>query len=226
MDLKWILLIIFSVIALIFICIELFYCFKDDEKKRKFFKCFSSGMVIPLLIIINPQNWLLYIAAIFAVLGDLFLIIKVKNSSFKSFTIGAICFAMSHLIVSLKLLEYIQNTVGHISIYVYFGLICFIALSVILAVIYDKKAPFAYRVGAPIYASFLLLNIGLNLSLVFIANNALFLIPMFGYIIFMLSDSLIGVSHIVKQFKRKHFYVMLTYLIALYMILISLAFLI
>lgn len=214
--------IIFFALGSAFSIIELVFCYLEKEKYRKIFKCLASGMIIPCLVAINPLNYMIYVAAVFAVIGDFFLMIKIQGSRSKGLIVGGVFFALMHLSLIIVEIRLINNVIT-VPIYAYLvGFLLF--LSFILCFVYfAKKIPTVFRVGAPLYASTILINIVFTILLAVYVSDLRYLIISGAYLVFLLSDSLIFISKVTHKIKRHHFWIMLTYLIALYTILITLA---
>ena len=121
-------LLVLSIFYILVSLISLYFCFINHHKIRKIFKAIPTLILIILLIILLYKHPLIYLALIFGLLGDLFLLSFNK----KMFLIGGICFLIEHFL-NLHVVFLISNT--SIPLYlliIYFPLIILIFIGGIL----------------------------------------------------------------------------------------------
>lgn len=211
----------------VFIClyaisciIHLLFCFLENEKFRKWSKCFCMGLLAIAVFFFAPQYPLIYISIILGFLGDLFLL-KKENAFY--LTIGAISFAAMHGLNMYIICSYLSYSVNW-SVFV-ISLIG-LAIFIIYGKLTKRKVPPAIRKGALGYF-FLLLFATVIAGLLLIDSLSLGSIIIFtGYILFLCSDICLVIFNYVHHVKRKHFWVMLTYLSAQTLIYIGMILLI
>lgn len=196
--------------------IHLYYCFKEIEKNRKITKCFLMPLLMLILISVKCESILLYLALTFSTIGDIFLIRKEKKPLF---VIGAIAFLLTHvcylvfmhneLVISVSTIWYVIMCISIIVL-----LMVFIK---ILSKHFKKLTPACF-----IYALVLLLE--LTFSIIAIKTNKACTqyIMIFGFSLFILSDSILAYTKFVKDVKRRDFYIMGTYVSAQIAIIFSL----
>ena len=211
----------------VFICLyavscilHLIFCFLENEKFRKWSKCFCMGLLAIAVFFIAHDHPLIYISIILGFLGDLFLL-KKDNSFY--LTLGATSFAAMHGMNMYIICSYLSYSVNW-SVFVIslVGLITFLVYGKLT----KRKVNPIVRKGALGYF-FLLLFAAIIACLLLIDTLNFGSILIFsGYLLFLCSDICLVIFNYVHHVKRKHFWVMLTYLSAQTLIYIGMILLI
>lgn len=210
-------------IALLFsylgICVfHLICCFFQLEKLRKITKPFCLTPLIGFTIYSFTTHPAIYIGLGFALLGDIFLIF-VDNK--KCFVFGTLFFLASHIcffIECTRLLSY------RLPPWFYVLIISIIVLLTIGLFPISKNIAGRIAICGNSYGLFLILMIIMGILLT-VDNPHIYpgLLVIFGYVLFIISDSILTVSTFIIDFKRKDFYIMATYLSAVFLIITGLS---
>lgn len=200
--------------------LHLVFCFLEKEKFRMWSKCFCMGFLAIAMFFYAPDHPLIYTAVILGFFGDLLLL---KKNNYFYLTIGAGSFAAMHGINMYIICSYLSYSVNW-SVFVIslVGLITFIVYGKLT----KRKVHSVVRKGALGYF-FLLLFATIIASLLLIDSPNLGSIMIFvGYLFFLTSDISLVTFNFIHHVKRKHFWVMTTYLIAQTLIYIGMILLI
>lgn len=200
-------------------CIHLYASFVENKKLRNISKPFIlSSLLGYYCLAAREVRVFIILALIFSWLGDVFLIGK----GVKWFTVGGICFEISHIFFILGYLKDIEFANINKVIIIVLELLYFIVVSVIFSRLkkYLPKALFY-----PMYM-YLFVNGSMNCFALFrllSSNNTTFLISFIGALLFFASDSILFFVRFKKGVsQKKHFYVMLTYSIGELLIVLGL----
>lgn len=210
---------VFMAASLYFSTIHLFFCYKLNEKMRKLTKVLCVAFLSLSLIFFAPSWPLIYLGTICGFIGDYFLI---KKEKMRYLMAGIILFFIGHIFYILQLMIIINSPI--------WGYILYIGLSLFLIVLgqvifYPKLKYLTHNSTNLGIAYFVTMTSALILSIISISvlSNALYLIlVIFGYVLFIISDSTLLYTTYIKHYKRADFYIMLTYLAAQYLITIGL----
>lgn len=188
---------------------HLYFCFSEMESERKITKLILMPSLILYLLISKTENYLLYIALGFSFLGDLFLILKMKHH----FIYGAGSFFIAHIIYIIAI---VSMGIGTLKIFDYLSIS--ILLIIYLAFVYiiiSKKTFKNYTLPVSLY----ILTLLIALILSFLTNNILTSI---GYLVFITSDSILIINKFILQIKKRHLYIMFSYILAQVFIILGL----
>lgn len=206
-------------IILLFICsaIHLYHSWIDDSAKRKY----TKGLLLPLIIgfylasSVSP-SWVLIVALAASWLGDVLLIPKGN----KWFTAGGISFMVTHflfIVVYAQQVDFSSIAWAYIipAVIVYYGISVY--------VVYTLKPTTPKVMLAPM-VFYLMCNSTMNvfsmMQLISVRNTAA-LIAFIGAVLFFISDCTLYLTRYHKNknliFKR-HFTVMLTYILGEFLI--------
>ena len=210
-----ILLIVFAVVSLI----HLIFCALEMEKARKITKPFCLAVLLIASIVEAPESFIIYIGILCGLIGDIFLI---ENKNPKRFIWGTAFFSIGHLCYLLEMVL----TVGIVNIewYAYvITLVLYLAFSISTyyisrKVIIDHPRYFNFYAG--LLAMNFLVAVLLTIFNPIIFNSFIYII--IGYFLFILSDTLLVNSTFIKDFKKRDFYIMATYLCAEFLIVFGL----
>lgn len=214
-------IIIFSVLLLIFIILELVFCFQENTKYRMIFKCFPLLLISIFILIYDSKLYLLSIAAFLYFIGD-FLLLSNKKTLF---TLGAFSFFLGHTLLLARIITVFRYIEG-----LYYSLIpTFICLILIVIFLY-KYLGKLFIGGALAYLGILfyifsyLIIYHINLCIID-SFSPLLLFLSLGFLIYFISDILVVLKRFKGHIKREDFYIMSTYYLANIIIFYSLSFL-
>ena len=214
---EYITILVISIIFLILSTISLYYCYKENQKLRKIRKPFPILSLITLLMAVAINEPILYLALICGLIGDLFLISFNK----RMFLAGLSFFLIEHFINFYAL--YRLTNVFNNYFYLVYGILLFV-VPIISSIVFKKFAKPLFTVTGRIYMATLLMHIISSIYLTVATNNLLLICYTFGYLMFLISDSLIAQKRFIAPFKKIQFFVMITYYIAQALIYIPLLF--
>lgn len=190
--------------------------FLEKETARKIVKVFCLIPLLALTIILIPDHRFIRVALLFGLLGDIGLLSRRKVPFF----LGNIAFLLEHVAIILEIYFYYFPYVGGTLPYYYF--IIFGVIYIALIAIFVKKI---YKLCGSLPQALLGLNymiIVIMMCLTTLVSSIYhyqwILISFIGYLFFLISDSIIVVTTFKKDIKRRHFYIMSTYLIAQFLI--------
>ena len=207
------------IIFLVSTIIHLYASFVENKKLRNISKPFILSSLLGYYYFAASEIRIyIILALIFSWLGDVFLIGK----GVKWFTVGGICFEISHIFFILGYLIDINFANINKFVVIGFELIYFVIVSIIFSRLkkYLPKALFY-----PMYM-YLFVNGTMNCFALFrllSSNNLTYLISFIGALLFFASDSILFFVRFKKGCSQKiHFYVMLTYSIGELLIVLGL----
>ncbi len=200
--------------------LELIFSFLVLSKPRAIVKPFCLLFLIIAVAIALYDHPLLYVAIFFGFLGDIALLFKNKKAGL--FT-GISFFFVEHFLLFFELTFFYTAAVGIILswwIYLIVALIYVLVILISFKQIYKlTKKLYLTVIGVNYTASlFLLLNFSLILT-IYAYQWVLFVF--IGYILFIISDSILTTGIYIKKHKRHHFFVMSTYLAAQFLIVLG-----
>lgn len=199
---------------------HLVFCFLENEKLRVWSKCFCMGLLAVAIIFLIPNHPLVYLSVILGFVGDLFLL---KKDNYLYLSVGATSFAAMHGINMYIICSYLSYSVNW-SVFVIslIGLITFIAYGKLT----KRKVHPIVRKGALGYFFLLLFSAIISLLLLIDSFSTGSILIFAGYLFFLSSDICLVIFNYVHHVKRKHFWVMSTYLTAQTLIYIGMIILI
>lgn len=205
------------ILFLIVSILHVISCYKEITKLRNI----TKPLLMPILIfnfLFNGKdiNTIIILALFFGFLGDVFLI-KSKNSKF--FIMGLLSFLIGHIFYIVELFKNI-NFKNFYFIYL-FSLLIPILISYF---VYNKIKNYLGSFKAPVIIYIFIIATMLCLSIFYFLTNttSLPLIAMLGAILFVLSDSILSISTFKGSFKRDSFFIMITYIMAQFLLSYSL----
>ncbi len=210
---------LFKVVLLVVSVFHLYACIKGKEKIRRVTKCLLMPTIILIIIFSEKINLYLIIGLIFSLLGDFFLLWNTKK---KFFVFGLFSFLICHIfyiIAFISKLSYDFNLTIYL-IFIGVGIIFVLVANKITSKNMKKLSTicnlYAYIIFTGIVCSALLIidNKDFNSNLV-----------LFGYLLFMISDSTLAYTTFKKDIKYSNFYIMMTYILAQFLINMGLLYL-
>lgn len=202
---------------LIFIVTSSIHLYASFNKNRKL-RAISKVLIIPSLLIYyvfktNNIETYFILALLFSWFGDLFLILRGN----KYFAIGGVSFGLSHIFFIISYIKKMNNM--YIPFYIY--ILALIYFIVTLIVFKHLKKYLPKQLIAPM-CLYLLTNATMNCFALTLFNNILnrySLIVFIGAISFFISDTNLFFVRFKKEENRQnHFIVMLTYIVAEFLI--------
>lgn len=215
---SYIFLSLFAVVSVI----HLFFAFIEDEQKRKITKPLSLLFLALFAVLTLPTHPLIYIGAFFGMIGDIFLI---NNKDNKFFMIGAIFFLVGHLFyISEVLFVILKDNPVHFAFYIATPLA--IVVFTIGGFFVSRKICDDKRVAliGTLYLA-ILLTVTAVAVIASVKGFLLYMVlAIIGGVFFLASDLILTQATYIKDFKRRDFYIMLTYLLGQVLIVTGLLF--
>ena len=199
--------------ALIFMILtyvsELVFAFLELEKPRKIVKPFCLAALILFLITLKLDNIYVYGALFFGLIGDIFLIYKKQHKMM--ILLGIFSFFIGHLFYIFTFVELLSYEIPKIAI------VLIVALGLLSPLLpykicYSKTKSFT--VPGAIYMFTLVLELVLAILVALDKKSGYSNLLLIGNVLFFASDIILSISMFFKDFKRRDFYIMSTYLAA------------
>ena len=190
--------------------VHLYFCKTEEEKARKISKPFPMIFLVPAIILLVPAYPLIWMFPLLSLMGDIFLIFKKKSMGF--FVTGSVLFFLGHLCNLIQLTIFLFQSDTTIPFVAYF--VFAVSLALIIRFIFPLTKRFAGKLAllANVYMP-ILVFIGIFSLLVTAAYADSYqgLLITLGYIFFVFSDGFLLYSNFIKDVKKSHFYIMITY---------------
>ena len=209
-------IVVYIFLGLFFVCsiVQFIFAFTENQRfrrKEKFACMLTLGIAA---IFAFPDQPLIYIGAFLAMLGDIFVLRK------KTFNFGVVCFFLSHL---AYIFECLYMIVGESNIRWFHHVIFIITYLVVALAMFailkrGNKRSMLNMIAQSFY--FAILAVYFPVFSVAITTIGSFMyLSLIGAVVFIISDSILVWTHFGHKFKRYDFYIMLTYLIAEFLII-------
>lgn len=211
---------IFLIIYILLSIFECFFAFKEMEKERRIVKPLLMVFLSLFAIFTIPNHPLVYIGLLGALIGDIFILFKNK----KLFAIGVLGFFIGHILNILEVFIFLAKGNVPIPLIVMFPVFFIVMFAVSYKYFIRRKSPNAKAAfGATLYYSTLLLALPVMCFATAKLGSYMFL-TIIGYTLFVVSDTFLVYSMTrEKEIKRRHFYIMLSYLAAQLLIVLGFA---
>ncbi len=212
--------ILYPCLMSIFGCVclaELIACFREKDGIRMILKPFCLFLLFLTAVIIFPNQQYLYFGLFCGRLGDIFRRFTKKNSSV---LLGRFFFFLNHLFFILEFASLFSQEITSRAYLIYgvgIGLVFAFAAYSIHSTL---KIPWQLKLGGAFYASILILDLAVRCLGLYLGHSE-FAFGVIGGVCFLASDLFLTYSMYLKDVKRDHFYIRLTYLIAEAMIFLS-----
>ena len=209
-----ILVYIFLGLFLVASILQLAFAFIENQKLRRKEKICCMLTLGLAAVFAFPDQPLIYIGAFLGMLGDWCVLRK------KTFNVGVVAFFLGHL---AYIFECLYMIVGESNIR-WFHHVIFILTYVVVALAMfaftnkSKSHTTLNKIAQSFYFAILAVYIPVFSFAIAQVGSYIFL-SLIGSIIFIVSDSILVVTHFGMKFKRYDFYIMLTYLIAEFLII-------
>ena len=204
---------IFLGLFLVASILQFVFAFTENQRFRRKEKFACMLMLGVAAIFALPNHPLIYVGAFLAMLGDVFVLRK------KTFTLGVVCFFLSHLSYIFECLFMIvgesQIRWFHHVIFILTYLV--VALGMFAILKKGNKRSMLNMIAQSFYFAILAVYLPVFGFAISTVGSYMFL-SLIGSVVFIGSDSILVYTHFVRKFKRYDFYIMLTYLIAEFLI--------
>ena len=201
---------IFLVLFVVASILQLAFAFIENQKLRRKEKILCMMMLGIAAIFAFPNHPLIYIGAFLGMIGDWCVLRK------KTFNIGVVAFFLGHV---TYIFECMFMIIGETNIR-WFSHVIFIMTYIVVALVmfaicrkYARKHTTLNNIAQSLYFAILAVYIPV-FSLAVAQVGSFMFLSLIGSIIFIISDSILVVTHFGYKFKRYDFYIMLTYLLA------------
>lgn len=199
---------------------ELALAFFEKEKARKIVKPFCLLFLTLAIAFFVPNHPLLYIGAIFGMIGDAFLV----STKPKFFIPGTIAFLIGHLFYISEIMLILKFADP---VLWWLFPTCVLFLASISFAFYKLSFKIAKNKPIAILGN-LYLGLLIIVTIVFIlatvyAPKGYYYLGIIGGVSFLASDLILTQATFVKDFKRRDFYIMLFYLIGQVLILLAIS---
>lgn len=201
--------------------IHLVFCFKENEKLRAITKPIPLFFLTLAALVTVPNHPLIYLGALLGMGGDILL---VKNKDQRFFISGALLFLVGHFLYISEILFIILKATPLPPLF-YILVPLALIIIVIAALPLTKKLVknTAIAIVGPLYMAFLVLVTAISLVAV-LKGHTLMVLALIGGVFFFVSDLILTQATFKKDFKRRDFYIMLTYLLGQILIVCGLVF--
>lgn len=194
--------------------VQLVLAFTENQKLRrreKFLCLLTLGLAAVFAV---PNQPLIYIATFLGMTGDILVLRK------KTFNLGATMFFFGHICYLLECIFFVIGTenIGIEQIISFIAPFIIIALIIFLFCKKDAKHSTKEAIYQGVYFAILIVYIPVFTFAMSIIGSFMYL-SLIGSIIFIISDTILVVTHFGYKFKRYDFYIMLTYLLAEFLII-------
>ena len=193
--------------------LQFVFAFTENQRfrRKEKFACMLTLGVAAIFAL--PNQPLIYVGAFLAMFGDIFVLRK------KTFNLGVVCFFLSHLAYIFECLFMIvgesQIRWFHHAIFILTYLV--VALGMFAILKKGNKRSMLNMIAQSFYFAILAVYLPVFSFAIKTVGSYMFL-SLIGSIVFIISDSILVYTHFVRKFKRYDFYIMLTYLIAEFLI--------
>ena len=194
--------------------LQLAFAFIENQKLRRKEKILCMMMLGVAAIFAFPNHPLIYIGAFLGMIGDWCVLRK------KTFNVGVVAFFLGHL---AYIFECMFMIIGEENIR-WFNHASFIMTYIVVALFmfamcrkYAKRHTMLNNFAQSFYFAILAVYIPVFTFAVVKVGSFMFL-SLIGSVVFIISDSILVVTHFGRKFKRYDFYIMLTYLLAEFLI--------
>lgn len=185
--------------------IHLYFCFTEKEKLRIWTKPFLLILLGAALSFYVPSHPLIPIACFFSAIGDVFLIWNKKRVFF---ALGALFFGLNHI---LNMITQCQALLENRTVILYVGIMASVILVALVGFLF-----YSFDWMGIVLCGFSSLHLtNVILSILSLAMGYLLpgILVLIGYLFCISSDLILSRATFKKDFPRRDFYIMLTYLL-------------
>ena len=194
--------------------LQLAFAFIENQKLRRKEKICCMMMLGLAAVFAFPNQPLIYIGAFLGMIGDWCVLRK------KTFNIGVVAFFLGHLAYIFECLFMIigEQNIRWFQHVIYIMVYIVVALAMFAACKKAKNHTTLNKIAQSFYFAILAVYIPVFILAIVKVGSYMFL-SLIGSIVFIISDSILVVTHFGFKFKRYDFYIMLTYLLAEFLII-------
>ena len=194
--------------------LQLAFAFIENQKLRRKEKICCMMMLGLAAVFAFPNQPLIYIGAFLGMIGDWCVLRK------KTFNIGVVAFFLGHLAYIFECLFMIigEQNIRWFQHVIYIMVYIVVALAMFAACKKAKNHTTLNKIAQSFYFAILAVYIPVFILAIVKVGSYMFL-SLIGSIVFIISDSILVVTHFGFKFKRYDFYIMLTYLVAEFLII-------
>lgn len=206
--------------------LEIIFAFFEKNFLRKLFKPLCLMFLGVAVTIALPSHKFLYLAAYLGMAGDLFLISKRKKALFP---LGTTSFLIGHVFYYIEINTALLPILG-VGMKWWFHVVYWV-LVIVFTFIFFKPIKNAFKLkfftglGCSLYYMVLGFSVVMytisTIATIGAGITSYMWLAVIGILFFIFSDIFLGYTTFVKDIKRKDFYIMLTYLIAESLIILS-----
>lgn len=203
--------------------LEVIFAYQENEKWRKRIKPFSMLLAGMMMAVLFPKEWFLYLACFFGMLGDVFFLYKEKKICV---FLGMGTFFLNHLFYILEIGKCLLYAGKIDAVFVFSISLVSLALLVISFFGIKKvlRVDFSLAGLGSFYMTILVMDCIMNMVAFLVLRDFFFIFGFLGLILFIISDSILSYTMFIKDFRRRDFYIMSTYLMAQLLFLSSMTF--
>ena len=193
--------------------LQLAFAFIENQKLRRKEKICCMMMLGLAAVFAFPDQPLIYVGAFLGMIGDWCVLRK------KTFNIGVVAFFLGHLAYIFECLFMIigEQNIRWFHHVIYIMVYIVVALAMFAACKKAKNHTTLNKIAQSFYFAILAVYIPV-FSLAIVQVGSYMFLCLIGSIVFIISDSILVLTHFNFKFKRYDFYIMLTYLIAEFLI--------
>jgi len=195
--------------------LQLAFAFIENQKLRRKEKVLCMMMLGIAAIFAFPNHYLIYIGAFLGMIGDWCVLRK------KTFNLGVVAFFLGHV---SYIFECLYMIIGETEIR-WFSHVIFIMAYIVVTLVmfavcrkYARNHTTLNNIAQSFYFAILAVYIPV-FSLAVVKVGSFMFLSLIGSVVFIISDSILVITHFGHKFKRYDFYIMLTYLIAEFLII-------
>ena len=194
--------------------LQLAFAFIENQKLRRKEKICCMMMLGLAAVFAFPNQPLIYIGAFLGMIGDWCVLRK------KTFNIGVVAFFLGHLAYIFECLFMIigEQNIRWFQHVIYIMVYIVVALAMFAACKKAKNHTTLNKIAQSFYFAILAVYIPVFILAIVKVGSYMFL-SLIGSIVFIISDSILVITHFGFKFKRYDFYIMLTYLVAEFLII-------
>ena len=193
--------------------LQLAFAFIENQKLRRKEKVLCMMMLGIAAVFAFPDHPLIYIGAFLGMIGDWCVLRK------KTFNVGVVAFFLGHLAYIFECLFMIigEEHIRWFQHVIYIMVYIVVALAMFAACKKAKNHTTLNKIAQSFYFAILAVYIPVFILAIVKVGSFMFL-SLIGSIFFIVSDSILVLTHFNFKFKRYDFYIMLTYLVAEFLI--------
>ena len=194
--------------------LQLAFAFIENQKLRRKEKILCMMMLGFAAVFAFPNQPLIYIGAFLGMIGDWCVLRK------KTFNVGIVAFFLGHLAYIFECMFMIigEENIRWFHHIIFILTYVVVALAMFAACKKTKNHTTLNKIAQSFYFAILAVYIPVFILAMKVLGSYIFL-SLIGSIVFIGSDSILVVTHFGLKFKRYDFYIMLTYLVAEFLII-------